>query len=160
MFEVLLIWAAWRVSDERGCSEKGGCCGCGQVRGTVVRLLRDAGGLGGWDRQRMGAAPERILHVAESLFHDHVPAKKLGLDTAWVHRRAVKGGFGATPRRRPPSTSKCLTSSRWSSPSGLAGRQPGYVSSHLAISSSFRLESDGRRRGLRKRTSRTALLVM
>ena len=47
--------------------------------------------------KRMEHAPERILHVAENLFHDHVPAKKLGLDTAWVHRRAVKGGFGATP---------------------------------------------------------------
>jgi 2-haloacid dehalogenase len=47
--------------------------------------------------ERIGAAPERILHVAESLFHDHVPAKKLGLDTAWVHRRADRGGFGATP---------------------------------------------------------------
>jgi 2-haloacid dehalogenase len=47
--------------------------------------------------KRMGAAPEKILHVAESLFHDHVPAKKLGLDTAWVHRRAAKGGFGAAP---------------------------------------------------------------
>ena len=47
--------------------------------------------------ERMGAAPERVLHVAESLFHDHVPARKLGLDTAWVHRRAAKGGFGATP---------------------------------------------------------------
>jgi 2-haloacid dehalogenase len=47
--------------------------------------------------ERIGAAPERILHVAESLFHDHVPARKLGLDTAWVHRRTDKGGFGATP---------------------------------------------------------------
>ena len=47
--------------------------------------------------KRMGAAPERVLHVAESLFHDHVPAKKLGLDTAWIHRRVAKGGFGATP---------------------------------------------------------------
>src|SRR5215213_5899106 len=47
--------------------------------------------------ERIGAAPERILHVAESLFHDHAPAKKMGLDTAWIHRRAAKGGFGATP---------------------------------------------------------------
>jgi 2-haloacid dehalogenase len=47
--------------------------------------------------ERIGAAPERILHVAESLFHDHVPARKLGLDTAWIHRRADRGGFGATP---------------------------------------------------------------
>ena len=47
--------------------------------------------------ERIGAAPERILHVAESLFHDHVAARKLGLDTAWIHRRADRGGFGATP---------------------------------------------------------------
>ena len=47
--------------------------------------------------ERMGTAPEKILHVAESLFHDHVPAKRMGLDTVWIHRRAAKGGFGATP---------------------------------------------------------------
>ena len=27
----------------------------------------------------------------------HVPAKRMGLDTVWVHRRIAKGGFGATP---------------------------------------------------------------
>jgi beta-phosphoglucomutase-like phosphatase (HAD superfamily) len=47
--------------------------------------------------ERIGVAPEKLLHVAESLFHDHVPAKVMGLDTAWIHRRAAKGGFGATP---------------------------------------------------------------
>jgi 2-haloacid dehalogenase len=47
--------------------------------------------------ERLGTPPERILHVAESLFHDHAPAKKMGFDTVWVHRRAAKGGFGATP---------------------------------------------------------------
>jgi len=47
--------------------------------------------------QRIGTAPEKILHVAESLFHDHVPAREFGLDTVWIHRRAAKGGFGATP---------------------------------------------------------------
>jgi 2-haloacid dehalogenase len=47
--------------------------------------------------QRIGVAPERLLHTAESLFHDHVPAKKLGLSTVWVHRRADKEGFGAAP---------------------------------------------------------------
>ena len=46
---------------------------------------------------RMGVAPETLLHAAESLFHDVVPAKKLGLSTVWVHRRAGKEGFGATP---------------------------------------------------------------
>jgi 2-haloalkanoic acid dehalogenase type II len=42
----------------------------------------------------------RILHVAQSLYHDHVPAKKLGLKTAWVNRRAGQAGWGATPQ--PP----------------------------------------------------------
>lgn len=37
--------------------------------------------------ERMGLPRERILHVAQSLYHDHVPAKKLGLRTVWVNRR-------------------------------------------------------------------------
>lgn len=40
---------------------------------------------------------ERILHVAQSLFHDHVPAKALGMATAWIDRRHDREGFGATP---------------------------------------------------------------
>ena len=40
---------------------------------------------------------ERILHVAQSLHHDHVPAKQLGMATAWIDRRHDKPGFGATP---------------------------------------------------------------
>ncbi len=40
---------------------------------------------------------ERILHVAQSLFHDHVPAKRQGMSTAWINRRHDKEGFGATP---------------------------------------------------------------
>ena len=45
----------------------------------------------------LGGAPEHILHVAQSLFHDHVPAKALGLTTAWIDRRAGRAG-GATAR--------------------------------------------------------------
>jgi 2-haloacid dehalogenase len=40
---------------------------------------------------------ERILHVAQSLFHDHVPAKRLGLATVWIDRRHGRAGAGATP---------------------------------------------------------------
>jgi 2-haloacid dehalogenase len=46
---------------------------------------------------RMDVPRERILHVAQSLFHDHVPAKQLGLTTAWIDRRAGRAGSGATP---------------------------------------------------------------
>jgi 2-haloacid dehalogenase len=44
-----------------------------------------------------GVPPQRILHVAQSLFHDIEPAKRLGLRTVWVDRRAGKAG-GATPK--------------------------------------------------------------
>jgi len=37
-----------------------------------------------------------ILHTAESMFHDHVPAIKQGLATCWIYRRHDKEGFGAT----------------------------------------------------------------
>ena len=40
---------------------------------------------------------EAILHVAQSLYHDHVPAQELGLATAWIDRRRGQPGFGATP---------------------------------------------------------------
>jgi 2-haloacid dehalogenase len=45
----------------------------------------------------IGLPRDRILHVAQSLFHDHGPAKQLGLATVWVDRRAGKRGSGATP---------------------------------------------------------------
>jgi 2-haloacid dehalogenase len=44
-----------------------------------------------------GVARDRILHVAQSLFHDHVPAKRLGLTTVWIDRRHGRSGAGATP---------------------------------------------------------------
>ncbi len=46
---------------------------------------------------RLGLPRESVLHVAQSLFHDIVPARKLGITTAWVNRRKDRQGFGATP---------------------------------------------------------------
>jgi 2-haloacid dehalogenase len=46
---------------------------------------------------RIDVPRERILHVAQSLFHDHVPAKQIGMSTVWIDRRAGREGFGATP---------------------------------------------------------------
>jgi 2-haloacid dehalogenase len=45
----------------------------------------------------LGVPRDRILHVAQSLYHDHVPAKRLGLTTVWVDRRGGRSGSGATP---------------------------------------------------------------
>ena len=44
----------------------------------------------------MGIAKRDLLHTAESMFHDHVPARANGLDNAWIFRRHAKQGFGAT----------------------------------------------------------------
>jgi 2-haloacid dehalogenase len=46
---------------------------------------------------RIGLPPDRIVHVAQSLYHDHAPAQALGLHTVWVNRRHGQPGFGATP---------------------------------------------------------------
>jgi 2-haloacid dehalogenase len=46
-----------------------------------------------------GIVQQQILHTAESLYHDHIPAKRFGLATCWIHRRAGQAGHGAT---RPP----------------------------------------------------------
>lgn len=37
-----------------------------------------------------------ILHTAESMFHDHAPANRHGLASAWIYRRYEQEGFGAT----------------------------------------------------------------
>jgi len=49
---------------------------------------------------RQGHAPGDILHVAQSLYHDHVPANACGLASAWIDRRQGRGG-GATPAAPP-----------------------------------------------------------
>jgi 2-haloalkanoic acid dehalogenase type II len=46
--------------------------------------------------KQRGVERHRILHVAQSLFHDHVPANAVGLASAWIDRRHEAGGWGAT----------------------------------------------------------------
>ena len=45
---------------------------------------------------RQNIDKSQILHVAESLFHDHAPANEFGLANCWIYRRHGKEGFGAT----------------------------------------------------------------
>jgi 2-haloacid dehalogenase len=47
--------------------------------------------------EQIGGTRSRHLHVAQSVFHDHVPAQALGLTTAWIDRRHGRAGSGATP---------------------------------------------------------------
>jgi 2-haloacid dehalogenase len=46
----------------------------------------------------LGLRPGDALHTAQSMFHDHVPATRAGLATAWIDRQQLsKGGsWGAT----------------------------------------------------------------
>ncbi len=46
---------------------------------------------------RTGLPPGRILHIAQSLYHDIAPARALGFTTVWVNRRKGREGTGATP---------------------------------------------------------------
>jgi 2-haloacid dehalogenase len=52
-----------------------------------------------------GGTAGDLLHVAQSLFHDHAPARALGLATAWIDRRQDRLGWGATPP--PPGPVAC-----------------------------------------------------
>src|ERR1019366_3766266 len=55
----------------------------------------------GADVRRLGVGRGRLLHFAQSLFHDYVPAKRAGLRTVWINRRHDRPGWGATPA--PPA---------------------------------------------------------
>ncbi len=47
--------------------------------------------------KKIGVEPGKILHIAQSIYHDIIPAKESGLSNVWVNRRKNKQGFGATP---------------------------------------------------------------
>jgi 2-haloalkanoic acid dehalogenase type II len=50
---------------------------------------------------KLGVPREKILHTAQSLFHDHVPAKnRFAMTSIWINRRHGKAGGGAT--QKPP----------------------------------------------------------
>jgi 2-haloacid dehalogenase len=44
----------------------------------------------------LGIDRGELLHVAESLYHDHGPAQSFNLPSVWINRRTDKEGSGAT----------------------------------------------------------------
>jgi 2-haloacid dehalogenase len=40
-------------------------------------------------------SPDRLLHAAQSVYHDVVPARSLGISTVWVNRKSARPGIGA-----------------------------------------------------------------
>ncbi|WP_229070079.1 HAD-IA family hydrolase [Actinoplanes sp. DH11] len=78
------------------------------LRGDFAAIItaEDVGGYKPGDRHfraldetlpGLGVGRDRLLHVAQSLFHDHVPAKREGLPSVWINRRHDRPGWGATP---------------------------------------------------------------
>ena len=60
----------------------------------------------------LGVERSGLLHVAQSLFHDHVPAKREGLASVWINRRHDRPD-GAPPRSPPASGPTTWSSRRW-----------------------------------------------
>ncbi|MGK2286573.1 haloacid dehalogenase type II [Pedomonas sp. V897] len=48
-----------------------------------------------------GIEPHEVVHVAQSLYHDHGPAQAAGLKTVWIDRTQGKPGATRLPRPLP-----------------------------------------------------------
>lgn len=51
-----------------------------------------------------GIEKTKVLHVAQSLFHDHQEATRQGFATCWIDRRQGKGGGATKPVEGAPKT--------------------------------------------------------
>jgi|SRR5579863_6256134 len=47
-------------------------------------------------QERIGVNTQQWLHVGQSIYHDVIPAKALGIATVWVNRPSPRAGAGAT----------------------------------------------------------------
>jgi 2-haloacid dehalogenase len=52
----------------------------------------------------LSIAPEQLLHAAQSIYHDVVPARALGISTAWVNRKSARPGVGAVRSSNAPAS--------------------------------------------------------
>jgi 2-haloacid dehalogenase len=62
--------------------------------------------------RRLAVPAHQILQVAQSRYHDHVPARQLGFYTAWINRPSLLPGTGLAPDTitKPDLTFPDLTS--------------------------------------------------
>jgi len=51
----------------------------------------------------LALSPDHLLHAGQSIYHDVVPAKSLGIATVWINRKSARPGVGAVraSERRP-----------------------------------------------------------
>ena len=47
--------------------------------------------------ERLSVPKDQILHVAQSLYHDHMPARELGFASVWINRPSRLTGSGLSP---------------------------------------------------------------
>ncbi|MFC1563329.1 haloacid dehalogenase type II [candidate division KSB1 bacterium] len=48
--------------------------------------------------KRFNVDKSKWLHIAQSIYHDIVPANEMGIASVWVNRKSASAGQGATPR--------------------------------------------------------------
>jgi len=54
----------------------------------------------------LALSPDRLLHAAQSIYHDVVPARSLGIATVWVNRKSARPGIGAVRASAAPAAEK------------------------------------------------------
>jgi 2-haloacid dehalogenase len=55
-------------------------------------------------QQKLGISTQEWLHSGQSIYHDVIPAKSLGIATAWVNRPSLRPGVGAGAVRQASGT--------------------------------------------------------
>jgi 2-haloacid dehalogenase len=48
-------------------------------------------------KEKLNLTNDNWLHVAQSLYHDHVPASKMNIDSVWIKRQSAAGDQGIAP---------------------------------------------------------------
>jgi 2-haloacid dehalogenase len=54
----------------------------------------------------LAISPDRLLHAAQSVYHDVVPARSLGISTVWVNRKSARPGIGAVRVSAAPTSER------------------------------------------------------
>jgi 2-haloacid dehalogenase len=54
----------------------------------------------------LAISPGQLLHAGQSLYHDVVPARSLGISTVWVNRKSARPGIGAVRASAAPALEK------------------------------------------------------
>lgn len=64
------------------------------ITAEQARAYKPAGAIFELALKKIGLPPKKVLHAGQSIFHDVIPAKQMGMSTVLVTRR----GFGAVKR--------------------------------------------------------------